>query len=272
MRGISEHVAHKRALLRVVAEQLESRAFVKVPDFVRLHDVPATGLIAFEKVIDRGDRRADTARGLHAIARAVDLAKAPAFRMGLETELVDQCADSQRGCRSLVQAVISGQLKVKFWVALGLAPQPRRTLAKFLRAAIVLGLLAPAAVLATVAAAPFRMMVVHLHDSSAGILEAFRTMALAVGLTCQWLQFGKDRALQCSPAESSEKFKGLFDVVGVQETRSVVVSAFSSNVSTPHGELDPPMEEALRDFRQALTGNPAVSEITECSAPDLNLC
>jgi len=153
--------------------------------------------------------------------------------------------------------------------------QPRRTLATYLRAAIVLGLLAPAALLATVAAAPSRMMVVHLRDSSAGILEAFRTVALAVGLTCQWLQFGKDRALQCTPPDSSEKFQGLVDVVDVvdvQETRSVVVSAFSSNVSTPHGELDPPVDEALRNFRQAIMGNPAVSAVTECSAPDLNLC
>ena len=150
--------------------------------------------------------------------------------------------------------------------------QPRSTFARFLRAAIVIALITPSALLATVAAAPSRMMVVHLHDSSAGILEAFRTVALAVGLTCQWLQFGKDRALQCNPPESSEKFRGLVDVVDVQETRSVVVSAFSSNVSTPHGELDPPVEEALRNFRQAITGNPAVSEVTECSAPDLNLC
>jgi len=72
---------------------------VKVPDVVRLHDVPATGLAAFEQVVNRGDRRADTARGLHAVARTVDLAKAAAFRMWLETELFDQCADLQRGCR-----------------------------------------------------------------------------------------------------------------------------------------------------------------------------
>jgi len=146
----------------------------------------------------------------------------------------------------------------------------RSTLAKFLHAATVIGVLTPGALLATGAAAPSRMMVVHLRDSSAGILEAFRTVALAVGLSCQWLQFGRDRALQCSPA--SEKFQGLVDVVDVQETRSVVVSAFSSNVSTPHGELDPPVEDALRNFRQAVTGNPAVAEVAECSAPDLNLC
>jgi len=149
---------------------------------------------------------------------------------------------------------------------------PRSMLTRFLRAAIVIALLTPAALLATVAAAPSTMMVVHLRDSSAGILEAFRTVALAVGLSCQWLQFGKDRALQCSPADSAEKFKGLVDVVDVQETRSVVVSAFSSNVSTTHGELDRPVEEALRNFRQAITGNPAVLAVTECSAPDLNLC
>jgi hypothetical protein len=143
---------------------------------------------------------------------------------------------------------------------------------QILRAAIVIALLAPAALPATVAAAPSRMMVVHLRDSSAGILEAFRTVALAVGLSCQWLQFGKDGALQCSPVGSSEKFQGLVDVVDVQETHSVVVSAFSSNVSTPHGELARPLEEALGNFRQAMTGNPAVSQVTECSAPDLNLC
>jgi hypothetical protein len=116
------------------------------------------------------------------------------------------------------------------------------------------------------------MMIVHVRDSSEGILEAFRTVALAVGLSCQWLEFGMNRALQCTPADSSEKFRGLVDAVDVKETHAVVVSAFSSNVSTPQGELDPAVAEAVSNIRQAIAGNSHVSQVTECSAPNLTLC
>ena len=150
--------------------------------------------------------------------------------------------------------------------------QARNTLGRFLRAVIFASLLAPSALVATSPAMQSRMMVVQVHDSSAGILEAFRTVGLAVGLSCQWLEFGKDRGLQCNPPESSEKFQGLVDVVDVKESRSIVISAFSSNVSTPHGELHPALEEALKNFRQVIAGNPAIAQVTECSAPNLSSC
>ena len=132
---------------------------------------------------------------------------------------------------------------------------------RYIRAALVAALLMPGSILAVVAARQSRMMVIIVRDSSDDILETFRSAAIAAGLRCQWLHSVPERPaehayLQCSPPKA-DRYLGLVDVVEVGESK-VVISAFSSNVSTPHDELDPAVEAALTGFNHALAGNPKI--------------
>jgi hypothetical protein len=114
------------------------------------------------------------------------------------------------------------------------------------------------------------MMVVHVRDSWDGILETFRSAAVAAGLSCHRVEGEKYPDVQCVP--NADRNLGVIYAVDVTESRSVVVSAFSSNLATPHGELDPAVEAALEGFRRALKGNPKVLRIDECAAPDYDGC
>jgi hypothetical protein len=139
-----------------------------------------------------------------------------------------------------------------------------------IRAALVAALLVPGTLLAVAAARQSRMVVIHVRDSSDGILDTFRSAAVAAGLRCHRLDEGKYSGVQCLP--NADRYLGLVNALDVTESKSVVISAFSSNVSTPHGELDPPVEAALSGFRRALEGTPKVLRIDECTAPDYAGC
>jgi hypothetical protein len=127
-----------------------------------------------------------------------------------------------------------------------------------IRAALVAALMLPGTLLAVTAARQSRMMV-DLRDSSDGILEIFQTAAVAAGLRCHrlgppLLDGWNNPGVQCKP--NADRNLGLVDAIDVRESKSVVISAFSSNVSTPHGELDPPVETALIGFRRIAWGQP----------------
>jgi hypothetical protein len=53
---------------------------------------------------------------------------------------------------------------------------------------------------------------------------------------------------------------------------AVAVSAYSSNVSTPHGELFPAVHSALENFRRAIANDSNVLRLEECAAPDYTAC
>jgi hypothetical protein len=57
-----------------------------------------------------------------------------------------------------------------------------------------------------------------------------------------------------------------------RERKQVVVSAFSSNLVSPQGELDLSVAAALLVFRRALEGNPNIVRIDECMAPNHEGC
>jgi hypothetical protein len=144
-----------------------------------------------------------------------------------------------------------------------------------IRAAFVAALLLPGTLLAVTAARQSRMMVVHVRDSSDGILEMFRSAAIAAGLRCHrlgppLLDGWKNPGVQCKP--DADRNLGLVEVIDVMASRSVVVSAFSSNVTWPQGELDPAVEAALSGFRRALEGNAQILRIDECAAPNYDGC
>jgi hypothetical protein len=140
-----------------------------------------------------------------------------------------------------------------------------------IRSALVAALFLPGTLLAAAPARQSRMMVVHLRDSPDGILEMFQSAAVAAGLRCHRLFDGwKKAGVQCLP--NADGNFGFVSARDVTESKSVVVSAFSSNVSTPNGELDPAMEAALLGFRRALEGNPKILRIDECAAPNYDGC
>lgn len=132
--------------------------------------------------------------------------------------------------------------------------------------------IAPREILATVAAAQSRIMTVYLRSSADTVLEALRSAGSAAGLSCQSLHVGDDRAFQCTPSGSDEGFQGFLEAVEVRKYHAVVVSAYSSNVTTPHGELHPLVDLAMSNFRQAIIQDPNVSRLVECVAPDYNAC
>jgi hypothetical protein len=59
--------------------------------------------------------------------------------------------------------------------------------------------------------------------------------------------------VQCKP--NADRNLGLVNAFDVKESKSVVISAFSSDLAAPHGELDPAVNAALLRFRRALEGN-----------------
>jgi hypothetical protein len=69
------------------------------------------------------------------------------------------------------------------------------------------------------------MMVVHVRDSSDGILEMFRSAAVAAGLQCHQLGLPlldgwKNPGVQCKP--NADRNLGLVNVFDVKESKSVV--------------------------------------------------
>jgi hypothetical protein len=144
-----------------------------------------------------------------------------------------------------------------------------------IRAALAAALMLPGTLLAVTAARQSRILVVHVRDSSDGILETFQSAAVAAGLQCHRLgpplfDGWKNPGVQCKP--NADRNLGLVDAVDVKQSKSVVISAFSSNVTWPQGELDPAVAAALLGFRHALEGNPQILRIDACAAPDYDGC
>ena len=65
---------------------------------------------------------------------------------------------------------------------------------------------------------------------------------------------------------------GLLEAVDIPEDKKLVVSAFSSNVSTPHGEVDTVIEQALENFVASLAGISEVEQVEQCIAPHWDRC
>jgi hypothetical protein len=76
--------------------------------------------------------------------------------------------------------------------------------------------------------------------------------------------------VQC--LSNSDRNLGLVDVFDVTQSKSIVVSAFSSNASTPRHELDPAVDAALAAFRRALEGDQQILRIDERAAPNYDGC
>jgi hypothetical protein len=64
------------------------------------------------------------------------------------------------------------------------------------------------------------MMVVHVRDSSDGILEMFRSAAVTAGLSCHRVEGEKYPDVQCVP--NADRNLGLVNVFDVKESKSVV--------------------------------------------------
>ena len=125
----------------------------------------------------------------------------------------------------------------------------------------------PGSLMAVVAAKQSRMMIVYADDDPKGILDLFESNADASGLRCQHSTTSTGNPLlHCSPKSDAQ---GGITVVNRPEKRAIVISAFARNVSSPRGELDPPLDAALTNFMRALVGHPHVVHIDYCWAPRL---
>lgn len=133
-------------------------------------------------------------------------------------------------------------------------------------------LASPAELLADMPAKRSRVLTVYARESAHTILEAFRSASSAAGLRCQSLRVGNGAAVQCTPDDVGKGFQGFAEAVEVKKTHTVFVSAYSSNVSTPHGELLPAVESALENFRRAIANDPNVLRFEECAAPHYDAC
>jgi hypothetical protein len=98
-----------------------------------------------------------------------------------------------------------------------------------IRAALVAALLSPGTLLAVTAARQSRMMIVHVRDSSDGILELFRSAAVAAGLQCHQLGLPlldgwKNPGVQCKPnADRNLGLVNAFDMKERQVSRHLCV-------------------------------------------------
>ena len=121
----------------------------------------------------------------------------------------------------------------------------------------------------TISAAQSRMLTVQYRDSGSRVLEAFSSAAVSAGMECRSQHTENTNSVSChlNPAE-----RGNLYAVDVTEKRWVVVSAYSSDVTSPHGEVDPVMEQALEDFTIALMKIPDVEAVEQCVAPHPMQC
>jgi hypothetical protein len=133
-------------------------------------------------------------------------------------------------------------------------------------------LASPTELLADMPARQSRVLTVYVRDSTEAILEAFRSASLAAALRCQTLRVGDGAGVQCTPSDAGRGFQGFAEAVEVKKHHAVFVSAYSSNVSTPHGELLPAVGLALESFRRAIANDPNVLRLKECAAPDYDDC
>ena len=133
-------------------------------------------------------------------------------------------------------------------------------------------LVSPSALLADLPAKQSRVITVYVRDSMDGVLESFLHASSVAGLRCQSLRIGDEAAVQCTPRDAGKEFQGFAEAVEVRKHHAVAVSAYSSNVSTPHGELLPGVQSALENFRRAIANDSSVLRLEECAAPDYKAC
>jgi hypothetical protein len=118
------------------------------------------------------------------------------------------------------------------------------------------------------AARQSRILVVHVRTSGSPILEEFRVAATSAGLNCRSDSLGAYPRVACYPRATSKDFRGSLEAVDVIESKKVVISAYSNDVFTPHGELDPAIEKALKEFKKVISGQQDVESVEDCVAPN----
>ena len=130
----------------------------------------------------------------------------------------------------------------------------------------------PTGALSTVAASQSRILLVHVRDSGTAVLEVFNEAATSAGLECRASAHEPYPRIQCSFSSGTAPFRGNLIAVAVEGQKKVVISAFSSNVSSPQGEVDPVIETALQSFIGLLTPVTGIDSVEQCRAPHLDRC
>jgi hypothetical protein len=129
-------------------------------------------------------------------------------------------------------------------------------------------------------AQPSRLLWIRVRDDNERVLLAdLQRVATQVGMDCRpkptTSYDGRPEpnpGIDCVVPPSDGTFRGNLSAVGLLAKRAVFLFILSSNVSSPHGEVDPIIEQVLLDFKQGFVASNVVQSFEECRAPDFDRC
>jgi hypothetical protein len=129
-------------------------------------------------------------------------------------------------------------------------------------------------------AVPSRVLLVRVRDGGERALLADLTrIATLAGLECRpkptTTYDGKPEpnpGIDCFFPHSVADFRGDLSAVGLLAQKAVFLRILSNNVSTPNGDVDPVIDQVLREFEQGFAGSNRVRSFEECRAPEFQRC
>jgi len=129
-------------------------------------------------------------------------------------------------------------------------------------------------------AQPSRLLLIRVRDDGERVLLAdLKLAATRAGMDCKpkptTTYDGRpepDPGIDCFLPQSNGTPRGYLSAVGLLAKRVVFLFILSSNVSNPHGEVDPVIEQVLVDFKQGFVESNKVQSFEECRAPDFDRC
>jgi hypothetical protein len=160
-------------------------------------------------------------------------------------------------------------------LALVLQP-PSVTRVQAIVAAILLSLSPPSE--SVTAAQPSRLVLVRVQPGTEQVLlDGLTRIAKRRGMVCvpQHATSNStqaDSGIHCHWSNPAEVVNGSFSAVGLLSKNAVFVFVVGRNVSSPNGDLEPPMEGVLLDFQQEFSRHDGVRSFEECRAPDFDRC
>jgi hypothetical protein len=127
---------------------------------------------------------------------------------------------------------------------------------------------------------PFRLLWIRVREGGErALLADLKRVATQAGMECRpkptTTYDGRPEpnpGIDCVVPPSDGTVRGNLSAVGLLAKRAVFLLILSSNVSSPHGEVDPIIEQVLLDFEQGFTESNVVQSFEECRAPDFDRC
>jgi hypothetical protein len=112
-------------------------------------------------------------------------------------------------------------------------------------------------------AMPSRVLNIRFHGPEKAILADFIQAGKAVGMECT--SVNENELVQCDwGATDKTGLRGLMDATQSSAIKIVTIRVYSSNVSTPSGEVDPDIGKALDRFLEAISRDAAIESVEQC--------